>query len=186
MVKRIDILNFLAQFKFCAIPTVQTVDMGLQFDYISKYGFGTGIGLFDTWPAYKLRAITPEQFYSMLNKARNHDLKYTDLDGTDLQNIFSMFDTDITLIREFIQSTADAKSIMTSGACYCLFNPYSWINGIIAGPEFYRTQPELVMAFETAFVTDYTTWDEADDEELEFWYHRECNEFSEFPIIHFS
>ena len=67
MVKRIDILNFLAQFKFCAIPTVQTVDMGLQFDYISKYN----LTLINTLKKYANIKIVKNEIHNYIHPIYN-------------------------------------------------------------------------------------------------------------------
>ena len=41
---REELLQELSKTKFCAVPTVQTMDMGIEFDFVDEHGAGTVLG----------------------------------------------------------------------------------------------------------------------------------------------
>jgi len=47
----------LSAIDFRAVGTVQTMDTGIEFDYVSSKGCGTCFGAMGSWPAYRLRGF---------------------------------------------------------------------------------------------------------------------------------
>lgn len=54
---RNEMLRVLKNVEFCAIPTVATFDMGLQYDYVTSNGAGTGFGGMGSWPIYEISSV---------------------------------------------------------------------------------------------------------------------------------
>ena len=65
---RDELLKKLAMTNFCAVPTVQTMDMGLEFDFVDNIGAGTSFGSIGSWPLLKLEGMSSDKI-SELNKA---------------------------------------------------------------------------------------------------------------------
>ena len=81
---RSELINELCKVPICAIPTVITMDVGLQYDYITAEGAGTSLGNMGEWPAFKLKGIPTDRWMDIKAKVKNKALSEADLEGTEL------------------------------------------------------------------------------------------------------
>ena len=96
---REEMLKELKTIDLRAIPTVVTMDMGLQYDYATSEGAGTGFGGMGDWPAHMFNPIQNEQWHMIRKAIKENALAVSDLKGTGLDdflgNVKTISDEDI-------------------------------------------------------------------------------------------
>lgn len=167
---------------FCAVPTVATMDMGLEFEYVSSEGAGSVLGAFGEWPAIMLRPIPSEQWKAILEKVKDEKLTLYDLAGTDLEKLA----IDIKKYHEdqFNDLSDTFSGLLTladeiTAPFYCLYDLRAWDDSA----EFFQVESDLHNAFYERYCWDEISWDDMDDDELEEWNERINEEFQTFPLI---
>ena len=184
---RDELLNELKSVEFCAVPTVMTMDMGIQYDYVYPEGAGSGFGGMGMWPAYFISGIENGKWIEIKQKLKSEMLTVDDLEGTELgifaNNLFedyygACFRTiDLNdMLRGLIDLPDDLPDRI-----YILFDMGD-IGYEGHRPEFYIHKKDLLEAFQDAYCTDIEPWDEMGTEELQEWYERIDDEFDEFPM----
>lgn len=175
-----ELICELQKVKFCSVPTVQTFDMGLQYDYICSEGAGTGLGNILSWPAYRIRKIGDEQWSIIQSKISNSTLSMKDLTATDLFALAEIF-TQANCVKyhnlaDLFNDLCDFPKRL-SGDFFCLFDDVSWA----WRPEFYSSEKEFLCRFEDKYCGGHVAWEDMGLEELEDWLSRSQDDLSEFP-----
>lgn len=183
VLNREKMLTELKNIDLRAIPTVATMDMGLQYDYATSEGAGTGFGGMGDWPAHKFMPIRKERWLRIREGKKNNSLTAADLEGTGLDIFLEKFNT---INYEVIPSEA-LKGLLNlseelSGPFYCFFDDGLWYDEHAERPVFFTSEKELKAEFISRFVDDLTKWEEMDDEELTQWYERLQDEMAEFAV----
>lgn len=175
-----ELICELRKVKFCCVPTVQTFDMGLQYDYICPNGAGTGIGNMLTWPVYKIKNIEDSRWQHILRRIKESTLGIEDLVDTDLSVLASVFvDSDnieFKLLADLFTDLVCFPNHLT-GDFYCLFDDVPWD----CVPEFFITEEELLDRFENKYCGGQMAWEDMQTDELEIWLSRSKDDLSEFP-----
>ena len=83
-VNREEMIKELKSIDLRAIPTVATMDMGLQYDFITSEGTGTGFGGMGDWPAHMFRPKDLKLWQKIREDIKNNKLAVTDLEDTGL------------------------------------------------------------------------------------------------------
>lgn len=175
-----EIISELKKTSFCAVPTVQTFDMGLEYDYINSEGAGTGSGNMLSWPAYKIRKIGDEQWGIIQSKISDSTLSINDLVDTDLFALAEIF-TQANCVKyhnlaDLFHDLCDFPKCL-SGDFFCLFDDVSWA----WRPEFYSSEKEFLCRFEDKYCGGQIAWEDMGFDELEDWLSRRQDDLSEFP-----
>lgn len=182
-----EMLRILKKVEFCAIPTVITMDMGLQYDYVTPEGAGTGFGGMGRWPVYQLSGIEKSRWKEIRTKLSNKTLETLDLQGTDLDNfVESMFNEYYgTQFREIelnemlvgLLSLPDESPTFF----YAIFDMGDiGHEGHI--PEFYDSKEKMLSEFQAYYCSDVDAWESMDEETLRSWIDRLDSNFDEFPM----
>ena len=186
---RDSLLEALSHVKFCAVPTVLTMDMGLEYDYISSEGASTCLGRIGEWPAYKLRKIVDAQWKAILQKYHNKELCEEDFIGTDIGLIIKRLhevygDMYEEYYQDIIGTFADLERLPESlpEEFFCLIDVREWG----ATPKFFTDYDELLEAFREEYCYDVIPWDRYDDQDLAWWLSRAEEDLSEFPLFVFE
>lgn len=181
---RDELLQELAKTKFCAVPTVQTMDMGIEFDFVDEHGTGTVFGAFGEWPLWRLRSIPGDTLANIQAKLKEGSLVAEDIAGTDLQLLYeecSRFQ-EVSVI-DFLCGLSNIKSIS---------DKYFWClcDARCHGPEaqFFQTKEELFDCFQRDYCSGVDAWDSFDDEELENWLARiqDVNDLGQMGFCYFG
>ena len=165
-----------------AIPTVATYDMGLQYEYITPEGAGTGFGGMGQWPLWKFSAIPVEQWMQIKQSLDDETLSIEGLDGTGLDGLFdAIYTFDKLDPSDVFAELSDIDA--SAGTFYCLFDA-----GMMycERPQFYATQEEAIKAFAGAYCNDVESWDGMDDDELTEWYGKLSDELDAMPFMEVS
>lgn len=191
--KRKEIINHLENIGFCCTPTVVTPDMGLEYDYASSKGAGTGFGGMGSWPAHIIERIELNRWLLIRTKLENSEVTLEDLVGTSLFG----FAKDIldhyygALFRNISLSDMFSGLLSVDNAfvndMYCLFDfADSGYDG--HRPIFYANEAEFLEDFEGWYCYDnFQSWDELSDEDLLEWYWRiTTGDLSEFNYYVYS
>ncbi len=165
-----------------AVATVATFDMGLQYDYITSEGAGTGFGDMGGWPAHILRPIGAEQWHRIRNAIKESALSYEDLEGTDLapfvDNIHSMKELDINEALEGILELPED----INEAFYCFYDTGTWYDSL-EKPMFFTSEAEVKEEFISHYVGGIEPWEDMTDEEIENWYERLNDDLQSFGFV---
>ena len=165
---RDELLKKLAMTNFCAVPTVQTMDMGLEFDFVDNIGAGTSFGSIGSWPLLKLEGMSSEKLTSIKDKLAAGTLEQSDIAGTDLWLLYN----DCT----FSRATSVAEFLVDLANVHELSEQYLWCfcDTTSGNPEarFFETKDELIGYFQENYCYDVQEWDSFDDDELEEWLGR--------------
>ncbi len=161
-------LALLHSISFGAWPTVATMDMGLQYEYVTPEGYGCEFGAFGSWPAHKIYDVSAEAFERIKNKLRSGSLQKEDLEGTGLlrfyENVYSPFRPDsVPTVSELFKELLHVN--INDDVVYALCDPLSW------SPEayFYSSYDEMAAAFIDRYQSYTEKWDDLDDEQLDNW-----------------
>mgnify|MGYP000491644776 CR=1 FL=1 len=168
---REEMLKKLHEVSFCAVATVATMDMGLQFDYINSEGAGTGLGAFGGWPAFILRQIEYSQWKIIREKVASDTLCIDDLIGTDLENLANA-------IKGFHQDQFDNLSCTFANltmlpdkltdSFYCRYDLRAWDDT----PDFFEKEIDFLEEFDSIYCGELQIWDDMGDDELKEWLER--------------
>lgn len=175
-----ELIHELHKVKFCSVPTVGTFDMGLQYDFISSEGAGTGLGNMLSWPAYKIRRIEDHKWQDIQSKIKDSSLQFEDLVNTDLSSLAEVFNDSVNIEYD---SFADLFADLThfpnhlSEDFYCLFDDVSWD----CEPEFFASESEVQDRFKDKYCGGQIAWENMGLDELEDWLSRSQDDLSEFP-----
>ena len=182
---REEMLKELKTIDLRAIPTVATMDMGLQYDYATAEGAGTGFGGMGDWPAHMFNPIAKEQWLTIRKAIKENALAVSDLEGTGLDSFLGNVKTISNEEKIIPSEVLEGLLILPedhADAFFCMFDAGLWYDKYADKPEFFTSEKELKEAFINRYVDDLTRWEEMDDEELIDWYNRLHDEMEEFTI----
>lgn len=181
---RDELLQELAKTKFCAVPTVQTYDMGIEFDFVEAAGAGTVLGSLSSWPLWRMRSVPLDKFAHIQAKLEEGNLTQEDIAGTDLLLLYKEcpWAKDTPLI-DFFENLRGFEG-MDGKYFWCLCDTVNYV------PEatFYHTREAIIDSFHDIYCSDVNAWDEYDDGMLEDWLRRiqDKDDLGEFPICCFE
>ena len=189
MMTREEMLEKLKQVKFCAAPTVYTMDMGIEYDYITAEGAGTCLGRIGEWPAYRMRGIAEEQWQTIQRKLQDATICEADFAGTDigvviesLHSVYGdMYDKYYDNPSETYAGLTELPAILPE-YFYCRFDIRAWGEK----PDFFADRDEFLEAFRDAYCYDVVPWEEMEDEDLEMWLARTEDDLAEFSMNEFG
>lgn len=165
-----------------AIPTVVTMDMGLQYDYATSEGAGSGFGGMGNWPIHLFNPINGKQWLSIRECIRNKTIALEHLKNTGLDVFFQSIPTlgEEVVLSEVLEDLLNLPENLIN-KYYCLFDTGIWYaKG--DNPVFFTSEYQLKDAFIVRYVNDLTRWEDMDDEELVGWYNRIHDEMTELPV----
>lgn len=165
---REELLQELAKTKFCAVPTVQTYDMGIEFDFVEAAGAGTVLGSLSSWPLWRMRSVPLDRFTHIQAKLEEGNLTQEDIAGTDLLLLYKECPwAEGTALTDFFKGLRDLKG-MDGEYFWCLCDTINYV------PEatFYQTREAMIDSFHDFYCSDVNAWDEYDDGMLEDWLTR--------------
>lgn len=180
---REELLKELKSIDLHAMPTVVTMDMGLQYDYATSEGAGTGFGGMGDWPAYMFESIEKEKWIRIRARIKDNTLMAEDLKGTGLDVLLDkVHSINYEIVpSEVLKGLLDLPEELT-GSYFCFFDAGQWFDQYAEKPMFFTSDKELKEEFISRFVDDLTKWEEMDDDELKNWYERLQDEMSDFAI----
>lgn len=170
---REEMLKKLHAAKIAAQPITITMDMGLQYEYVTPEGCGCGFGNMGEWPAYLIRDMTNDILHLLQQKIKSKTLTLEDMAGTDLEKLCNAV-TDIPRMpgyifdpNVFFEGMLEIKSIRDDNL-YVICD--------IAQQEpaaiLFETYEEFERAFANMYITNIERWEDCDDESLENWLKR--------------
>ena len=170
--KREELINKLSEITVVATPMVKTMDMGLQYDYITSTGAGTSLGLMGDWPVYRINEIAPDQWKTIRDKIRYRTIKESDFIGTGIEEIINNLHAIYgNQYDEYYGDTATVFEKMLSlpesfpTECYCLLDIYTPGEK----PEFFAEKNKLQIAFKDKYCKDIIKWEDMSDDEINDW-----------------
>lgn len=182
---REEMLKRLYSLSFCATPTVKTMDLGLEIDFVNSEGAGTVLGEIGEWPAIKLRRIENPQWGVILDKIKSKTLTLSDIVGTDLgrfvNDLMEFCDEDCNDLSENLAGLLGLRDPI-GPVFYCRYDLMSWDEK----PFFFANESDFLDDFEAFYCQDIIEWDDMGDEELKYWFDRIEDEFSEFQYISYD
>lgn len=184
---REEMLNKLHSINIGAQATVATMDMGLEYEYVTKEGWGENVGCMGDWPAYVLHGISDDLFAAIKDKIQKNTLLADDFSGTDLEKfynyVFSVerFSDYVPSLCEFFEGITQIESL-TNGSLYVLCDARQW------EPEaqFFSSYDMLAEAFIDQYNYGIQEWEELDDDELADWVEKIDEELSGISLIEFD
>ena len=184
-----DLIQALSQVSFCAIPTLITEDVGLQYDYITPEGAGASLGNMGEWPAFKLHNIPRERWIELKNKVTNDVLTEADLEGTELGVLFENLHYAYgELYNRFYPSVSSLfKGILSlpddlPEYFFCRFDCGSWGDK----PVFFADEKSFLEDFKAYYCEYITKWEDMSVDELQNWLDRTNDDLDMFPYNVFS
>lgn len=181
---RSELIKKLKAIPCSATITVVTLDMGLEYAYVSAEGCGAKFGAMGRWPLIKLGQIEEAQWRSIRSKVADGSISINDLENTSLYE----FGDDVlnhyyggmfreVYLPEMMKNLLDLPEKLTADF-YCLFDlGDSGYEGHV--PLFFETEQECVQAFHRDYCNDMVSWDDLSDDDLVEWSKRIEN--GEFP-----
>lgn len=124
---REEMLSELKAINLHAVPTVATMDMGIQYDYATSEGAGTGFGGMGSWPAHMFSPIGEERWLKIRKEIKNHSLLVEDLEGTGLDVFLGKVNPvkGETIPSDVLQSLLVLPEKLTK-PFYCFFDDGIW------------------------------------------------------------
>ena len=183
---REEMLDKLHKIRLGAQATVATMDMGLQYEYVTSEGYGESFGGMGEWPAYRLEGTSLSKFEIIKAKIRDKTLTLFDLENTD----FKLFYNHVFCVdrpEEYIPAISDffegLQSVLLSqeGTIYALCDSLQWK----PTAYFFGTYNELETEFLIQYVYDIEEWENLEDEDLKNWIERLEHELNSIPFITF-
>ena len=165
-----------------AIPTIVTMDMGLQYDYATSEGAGSGFGGMGNWPAHVFNPFNEKQWLSIREAIRNKTIALEHLKNTGLDVFVQSIPTlgEELVLSEVLEDLLSLPENLIN-KYYCLFDTGIWYaKG--DNPIFFTSEKQLKDAFIDRYVNDLTRWEDMDEEELVGWHDRIHNEMAELSV----
>ena len=133
------------------------------------------------------RSFSKKQWETLREHTESKKLSWKDINQTELRAMLSA-------LEESMSDTNDGVSVLLvdllrlpdlpeGTPIYALFEPSDYRQGFGEPPSYYQTIDELAGEFERRFVTNYTAWEDLDDEEMETWFNRLGTDFDDIPFI---
>lgn len=165
---RNELLNKLHSIKIGAQPTAMTMDMGLEYEYVTGEGFGASLGNMGEWPVYKLENIQYSDV-EIIKEKLNEGLTVEHIKDTSFgvfaKYIFEEKRPDIKDEVEFLFEGVSSIKSVENNALYALCDLDQWSPKI----SFFESEDELEQAFCNEYIYDIQEWETLTDEELEEW-----------------
>lgn len=169
--KREEMIKVLSGVGIRTIPTVATEDMGLQYDYITPEGAGTGFGGMGAWPLWHFGPINTDRWPMILDAIHAGNITIDMLNGTGLDIMLR----EVQSLDEPIDYAKLLRKLPGLGRTdtdyYCLFDVGQWHDSD-SEVEFYPDKASLLARFAKDYCDSLQTWDSMDDDELADWYAR--------------
>jgi hypothetical protein len=153
-----------------AVPTVATMDMGLQYDFITPRGAGTYFGGMDAWPLWRCSPINEKKWNEVVKAIQAGKVTDDTLHGTGLDIMLGFVQTleevdYAILLRELPVLNRPETDF------YCLFDVGEWYepNSMV---EFYIDEAEALRAFSDRYCIRPDSWLDMSDEEIITWHER--------------
>ena len=186
---RNELIQELSTTRFCAIPTVMTEDMGLEYDYVTSKGAGSSFGNIGDWPAYKMRGIPNPQWKAIKDKIEAKTVEESDLLGTDLEILIQdlrqiygeLYDRFYKDLSETLESATTLPDALPD-RLYCRIDLGNWGDK----PDFYIDEKQFLEDFESYYCGAIQEWEDMSDKELLYWYDRTKDDLSSFPYSSFT
>ena len=137
---REEMISFLSKIDLRATPTVMTGDMGLQYDYITSAGAGTGFGGMGDWPIWRLPTLESTKWEHIREAVRNSTLTLDDIAETGLDGIVEKaHQTSNCSPAVILKGLLDLPVELPDKSYYCFFDGGQWFNDTtnIPSPVFY-------------------------------------------------
>lgn len=184
---REEMLNELHSINIGAQATVATMDMGLQYEYVTKEGWGENFGCMGDWPAYALHEISDDLIIALKAKIMTKSLSLADFAGTNLEKFYNyVFNVErpseyIPSLSDFFEGIIHICSV-PNGTLYVLCDARQW------EPEaqFFDSYDALAQAFLDQYNYGIQEWEDMDDDELADWIEKIDNELSGISLIEFE
>lgn len=182
MKSRDEMLNYLHSIPVGARATVATMDMGLQYEYVTKDGYGESFGNMGDWPAHAVHGITIEKLFEVKDKIKSKVLKRSDLEGTGLEKFYNYVFA-IERSEEYIPLMSDFfEGLLEINKCddvvYILCDGREWKPKAL----FFENYGDLSKAFTRKYISYVEKWEICDDEELSYWIKKIDEELSRIAI----
>ncbi len=184
---RETMIRELQSMGFCAVPTVETKGEGLQYDYIMPEGAGNGSGRIGSWPVYVLSGPDSGSWSEIKAKLVSGTLDSEDIAGTELGIFVDLIFRDYyggqfrkIEINDILWNMTELPDRLPD-TLYVIFDMGSAGHGNHR-PEFYINKEAMYESFREKYCTYVQPWEDMDDDELQEWYERLSDEFSEFPM----
>lgn len=168
--KREEMLAILRNIPVGARPTVYTMDMGVQYEYVTKDGCGESLGSMGDWPVHVARNISSQMLYEIQQLITERLLSIEKIQETGLGKFFAyVFGCDRPGIGHLDINTFFAGLGNLNGvekdSIYILCDGREWN----PQPYFYENYEELVEAFKKQYVHEVICWDQLENDELAYW-----------------
>ena len=164
---REEMLFELAKTEFCAIPTVCTMDMGIEFDFVCSEGAGTLFGVFGSWPMYRLRKVDKDKIEQFKAKVAKNKLTLEDLEGTDFYRLYNQCVASEIDIQSLFWNISKLPDI-DEDYLWCICDIYEYE----PCAEFFETKDDMIDSFQLNYCSEIQEWNDMEDEELETWLKR--------------
>lgn len=172
---REEMIQELSKIIVAAAPTIMTMDMGLEFDYITAKGAGSILGTIGEWPAYKFHVIDAEKWQEIRSKLKDGTIEEQDFNGTDIErlirylhsiygDLYDQFYKDVTATYAGMLELPEK----INGPFFCLLDVRAWGEK----PAFFGDEQSLKEEFRDRYCCDITEWKDMDEEEIRNWYER--------------
>ena len=182
---REEMINSLRKIDVCARPTVATEDMGLQYDYATSEGAGTGFGGMGDWPVHLFHPIIADKWNRIRLAIKNGLLSEEHLRGTELFAFVENINTMGPLVLSEVLHDLLTLPEVLEHPFYCFFDQGKWYTQM-DNPRFYLTEQEAKRAFISEYVFDVKSWENMDDDEIKKWYDLVHGKMSEFPAYSYD
>ena len=179
--KREEMIAKLKSVDIRATPTVITMDMGLQYDYVTAEGAGTRFGGMGNWPVHLFNSMKPEKWKQIRSAIQDGSLSEEHLKGTELVAFIDCISTMQPLVlSEVLKNLLRLPETLTS-QFFCLYDTGKWYTSSDI-PKFFLSEQEMKDAFIAEYVFDITPWEDIPDDELKEWLNRLQGDMMEFPV----
>lgn len=167
-----------------ALPTVQTMDMGLEYVAASSEGANTTIGRYGSWPVlgpFILKTQEIQRLQQMaVEESKGQPFAGMEMDYVwrEVEEMFEYTDIEeserLEFQREFVKEILD-KNCNSDSKLYVYFHKFD-----SELPLLFKTRDEVISYFIS--LENLTPWDGMTTEELEMWFET-LEEITEFLIV---
>lgn len=161
---------------------VMTYDMGIQFGYMTKDGYGYNFGTIGEWPVINIIDETlPDKWETIISKINEGSLTCKDLKDTVLKEIayiVARLDKIASEDEDPDEEVSDNSNISNfftpfkdipknkSNVFYIIIDLGQWE---LEEPEVFTSEDSVKEAFIERYCEDITPWEDLDDKELDDW-----------------